>query len=104
MHNSNPLPPNIPSILKSKPQNLLTRLLRNQLDTLHHSRNDNMLDPGVLALGILPDEHGVDIGVRGFVAGDGATGTDVGEEGEGAAEGQVEGDVAFAYGGCEGAF
>jgi len=61
MHNSNSLPANIPSILKSKPQNLLTRLFRNQLDTLHDPRNNNMLDPRVLALGILSDKDGVDV-------------------------------------------
>ena len=104
MNHSNSLPSNIPSILKRKPQNPLTRLFGNEFNTLHDARNDNMFDPAVLALGVLADEHGVDIRVRRLVALDGAAGTHVGEEREGAAQGQVEGDVAFADGGCEGAF
>jgi hypothetical protein len=104
MYNSNPLPPNIPRILKRKPQNLLARLLRNKLDTLHYAGHDNMLDATVLAFGVFTDEDGVDVVVGSLVSRDTATGTDVCEEGEGAAEGEVEGDVAFSNGGCEGTF
>ena len=57
-----------------------------------------MFDAGVLALGVLADEDGVDVRVGGFVAVDGFAGAYVGEEVEGAAESEVEGDVAFAYG------
>ena len=55
-----------------------------------------MLDTGVLALGVLADENGVDVVVGGLEALDGHTGTDVREEVEGAAEGKVERDVALA--------
>jgi hypothetical protein len=87
MHNSDPLPPNIPGILKRKPQNLLTRPLRNKLDTLHDPGHDNMLNATVLTFGVFADEDCVDIVVGSLIPGDTATGTDVCEEGESAAEG-----------------
>ena len=55
-----------------------------------------MLDTRVLSLGVLTDEDSVDIVVGGLVSFDRDTRADVGEEGEGASEGQVERDVAFA--------
>lgn len=57
-----------------------------------------MLDARVLALGVLADQDGIDVVVGGLVTGDGPARADVGEEIEGAAEGQVEGDVPFANG------
>lgn len=60
-----------------------------------------MLDTGVLSLGVLTDQDRVDVVVGGLVPGDGAAGTNVGEEVEGAAEGQVKGDMALADGGLE---
>lgn len=63
-----------------------------------------MFNPAVFSLCVFTDEDCVDVVVGGFEALDGATGTDVGEEGEGAAEGEVKGNVAFADGGCKGAF
>ena len=55
-----------------------------------------MLDARVLSLRVLPDEDGVDIIVRGFESLDRGAGADVGEEVEGATEGQVEGNVSLA--------
>ena len=55
-----------------------------------------MLNARVLSLGVLTDEDGVDIVVGGLVALDRNTGTDVGKEVEGTAEGQVERDVSLA--------
>lgn len=55
-----------------------------------------MLDTRVLSLCVLTNDDRVDIVVRGLVALNGAAGADVGEEGEGAAEGEVEGDVALS--------
>ena len=48
-----------------------------------------MFDSTVLALCVLADENGVDVCVRGLVACNGTTGTDIGEEGKGTAESQV---------------
>jgi len=87
MHDSNSIPLNIPRILKRKSQHLLARLLGNQLDTLHYAGDNNVLNPTVLALSIFPYEDGVDAIIGRFVPDDGAAGTDVCEEREGAAEG-----------------
>lgn len=87
MHNSDPLPPNIPRILKREPQNPLTRPLRDKLDALHNPWHDNMLNATVLAFGVFTDEDCVDVVVGSLVPGNAATGTDVCEEGEGSAEG-----------------
>lgn len=58
-----------------------------------------MLDAGVLSLGVLTDQDSVDVVVGGLVPSNGAAGTNIGKEVEGAAEGQVEGDMALADGG-----
>ena len=54
-----------------------------------------MLNTRVFALSVLTDENGVNIVVGGFIALDGHARSDIGEQGKCAAEGQVEGDVAF---------
>jgi len=87
MHDSNPIPLNIPRILKRKSQHLLTRLLGNQLYTLHYAGDNNMFNPTVLALSVFPYDNGVDAIVGCFVSGNGAAGTDICEEREGATEG-----------------
>ena len=61
-----------------------------------------MLNARVLALGVLADQDGIDIVVGGLEAGDGAARTQVGEEVEGTAQGEVERDMALAYGGGKG--
>lgn len=58
-----------------------------------------MLDTRVLSLGVLADQDGVNVVVSGLVPSNGAAGADIGEEVKGAAEGQVERDMAFADGG-----
>jgi hypothetical protein len=60
-----------------------------------------MLDARVFSLSVLTDQDGVDVVVGCLVAGDGSAWSDVGEEVEGSAEGQVEGDVTLANGGRE---
>jgi hypothetical protein len=55
-----------------------------------------VLDTRVLSLGVLTDEDGVDVVIRRLETLDGHAGTDVGEEGEGSSEGEVERDVALA--------
>jgi len=64
---------------------------------LHNAINDDVLDAAIFTFGVLTDEDGVDVVVGGFIAGDGFAGPDVGEEVECSAEGEIEGDVAFAY-------
>lgn len=55
-----------------------------------------MLNTGVFALGVFTNENGVDVVVGGFVTGNGFAGPDIGEGVEGAAEGEVERDMAFS--------
>jgi hypothetical protein len=55
-----------------------------------------VLDTRVFSLGVLTDEDGVDVVVRRLETLDGNARADVGEEGEGSSEGEVERDVAFA--------
>lgn len=43
------------------------RILRDQLDTLHHSIDNLVLDARVLALGVLTDRHNVDVIVQGLI-------------------------------------
>ena len=50
------------------------------------------------------NEDSVDVVVGSLVAGNGAAGSDIGEEVECAAQGEIEGDVAFANGSSKRAF
>ena len=59
-----------------------------------------VLNARVLALRVLPNENSVDVFVRGLEALDRHARTDVREEVEGPAEGQVQGNVTLAN--CEG--
>ena len=56
-----------------------------------------MFDPTVFSFGVFADKDGVNIVIRGFVAGDRHAGTDVGEEIERTAKGEVERNMAFSY-------
>ena len=96
------LPANVASVLESVTQNALRGLTGDKLDGLDDAIDDNVLDTGVLALGVLTDQDGVDVVVRRLVALHGPAGTDVGEEVEGAAERQIERDVTLADGRREG--
>lgn len=55
-----------------------------------------MLDTRILSLRVLPDKDGVYIVVGGFEALDRCAGTDVGEEVESSAEGQIQGNVSLS--------
>lgn len=77
-------------------EDALTGLAGDELDALHDAVYDYVLDAGVFSLGVLADQDGVDAVVWGLVSFDGAAGSDVGEEVEGSAEGQVEGNMAFS--------
>lgn len=88
-------------VLEGVAQNTLGSLAGDELDGLDDTVNDDVLDTRVLALGVLADQDGVDIVVGGLESGDGAAGTQVGEEVECATQGEVEGDVTLANGGGE---
>ena len=85
-------------VLESVSENALGCLSRDELDALDNTINDNMLDTGVLSLGVLTDEDCVDIVVRCLETFDRLAGTDVREEVECAAKSEVQGDVTFANG------
>jgi hypothetical protein len=82
-------------VVESVSGNSLGSLVGDELDGLDDSGDELVLDTRVLSLGVLSDEDGVDIVVGGLEALDGGAGSDVGEEGEGSSEGQVEGDVSL---------
>jgi len=86
------------SVLKREAEDALGGGAGDEFDALDDAVDDDVLDAGVFAFGVLADEGDVDVVVGGLVAGDGLAGPDVGEEVEGAAEGEVQGDVAFADG------
>jgi hypothetical protein len=101
VHSADLLPANVASVLESVSQNTLGGLAGDELDALHNAVNNNVLDAGVLSLGVLTDQDGVDIVVGCLVASDRSAWSDVGEEVEGTAESQVERDVALSDGCCE---
>lgn len=98
VHSAHLLPANVAGVLEGISQDALRGLAGDELDALDNAVDDNVLNARVFSLGVLADQDGVDIVVGRLVAGDGAAGTDVGEEVEGAAEGEVERDVTLANG------
>lgn len=93
---------NVLSVLEGEAEHALRGLPCDKLDGLDNTVDHDVLDSGVLALGVLTDQDSVDIVVGGLVAGDRLAGTDVGEEVKGSAKGQVQGDVALANRGLRG--
>lgn len=87
------------SLLEGEAEDALGSLAGDELDALDDTVNDDVLNAGVFTLGVLADKDGIDVVVGGLEAGNRAAGTQVGEQVEGAAEGQVERDVALADGG-----
>lgn len=88
-------------VLESETQNALGGLLGDELDALHNTVDDNVLNTRVFTLGVLTDQDSVDTVVGGLVTGDGAAGTDVGEKVEGTAQSQVQRDVTLTDGGLK---
>ena len=96
MHCSHLRPADVFGVLECEPQNALRGGASDEFDTLHNAVYNDMLNTRVFSLGILTDQDGVDVIIRRFVPGNGFTGADIGEKVEGAAEGEVERDMAFA--------
>jgi hypothetical protein len=86
-------------VLESETQDALGGLLGDELDALHNTVDNNVLDTGVFTLGVLTNQDSVDTVVGGLVAGDGAAGADVGKQVESTAQSQVQGDVTLTDGG-----
>ena len=89
-------------VLEGVAQDTLGSLTGDELDGLDNAVHDDVLNARVLALSVLTDQDGVDIIVRGLVAGNRAARSEVGEEVECSAEGQVKRDVALANGSLHG--
>jgi hypothetical protein len=88
-------------VLEGETENTLRSLAGDELDALHNTVDDNMLNTGVFTLGVLTDENSVDVVVGSLVASNGTARTQVGEQVESTAESQVQGDVTLANGGSE---
>lgn len=95
---ANLLAANLLGVLEGKSEDTLGSLPGDELDALDNSVDNNMLDARVFTLSVLTDQDGVDIVIGGLVAGDGAAGSQVGEEVESSSQSQVKGDVALANG------
>ena len=74
----------------------LRGLVGDELDRLDDPVDELVLDTRVLALGVLTDEHRVDIVVSGLEPDDGRAGSDVGEQVERSSERQVERNVSLS--------
>lgn len=90
-------------VLESEAKNALAGLAGDELDALNNAINDDVLNARVLALGVLSDQDGVDVIVRGLEAGDGTARSQIGKEVEGTAQSQIERDVALANRGLDSA-
>lgn len=98
VHGADLVAANVAGVLEGIAQDALRGVAGDELDALDDAVDDNVLNARVLALGVLADQDRVDVVVGRLVAGNGPAGPDVGEEIEGAAERQVERDVALANG------
>jgi hypothetical protein len=74
-------------ILECESEYALTCFSCDKLDALHNTVYNNMLNTRVFSLGVLSDQDGIDVIVRGFVTGDRAAGSHVCEKVECSAEG-----------------
>lgn len=83
-------------VLKGVSEDTLRGLLGDKLDGLDDTRNNDVLDTRVLTLGVLTDEDGVDIIVRGLVTYNRLTRTDVGKQVESSSESQVKRNMALS--------
>lgn len=90
------LPAHVFGILEGKAEDPFRRLFGDELDALHHPVHNHMLDAGIFALGVLPDQDGVDVVIWRLVPRYRFARPDVGEEVECPSQGEVERNMAFA--------
>jgi hypothetical protein len=88
-------------VLEGESQDTLGSLTGDKLDALNDTIDDNMFNTRVFTLGVLSDQDGVDIVIRGLVASDGSAGSQISEEVECSSESKVQGDMSLANGGLE---
>lgn len=88
-------------LLESESEDTLGSFAGDELDALNDTIDNDVLNAGVFTLGVLSDQDGIDIVVGGLETGDGAAGSQVGEEVEGSTKSEVERDVALANGGLQ---
>jgi len=86
------------SILKGESKYTLRCGTSNELDTLYNSIDYDMLNPGVLSLGVFTDKYSIDIIVWGLVTSNGLARANVRKKIECATESEVERDMAFTNG------
>jgi len=89
-------------VLEGESQDTLGSLTGDKLDALNDTIDDNMFNTRVFTLGVLSDQDGVDIIIRGLVASDGSAGSQISEEVERSSESKVQRDMSLANGGSEG--
>lgn len=90
---------NLLGVLEREAEDAFRCLAGDELDRLDDTVDNDVLDSGVFSFRVLTDQHGVDAVVRSLKALDRFAGTDVGEEVESSAEGEIEGDMSLANGG-----
>lgn len=90
VHNTNLLLSRGLSMLESEAQDTLGGFPSDELNTLDNTVNNDMLNSGVFALGVLTDQHSVDVVIWGLVSSNRAAWSQVGEEIECTTESQVQ--------------
>jgi hypothetical protein len=86
------------SILKGESKHTLRCRTSDELDTLHNPVDYDMLNPGILSLGVFTNKYSIDIVVWGLVPSNGLARANVRKKIERAAESKVEGNMAFTNG------
>lgn len=92
---------NLACVLECVAENALRCLACDELDALHDTVDDHVLNARVLALSVLTDQDSVHIVVGCLEALNATARAHVGEEVESTTKSQIEGDVALADGGGE---
>jgi hypothetical protein len=94
------LPPaNVFGVLECKTEDSFRGSSSDEFYALHYSVDNYVLDARVFALGVFSNQNSVDVVIGRFVACNGPTRSDIGEEVECPSKCKIERDVAFANGG-----
>ena len=78
------------SMLESEAQDTLRGFPSDEFNTLDNTINNDVLNSGVFTLGVLTDQHSVDVVIWGLVSSNRAAWSQVGEEVESTTESQVQ--------------